>query len=110
MKADGIPVERPENPLPYLAEWLMEIGPLGSGGTGPVPLSWAELETWQRVTGIRLSAWEARTIRSLSRAFLDQLNKSKASTCPAPFKSSDINADAVTIQFRRMMQRSKKEG
>lgn len=102
MKTDKVPIELPANPLPHLIDWLMEIGPLGTGGMGPVPVSWAEIEVWQRVSAIELRPWEARTIRRLSREFLDQMTKSKEPSCPAPYSTGAANAASVDAQFKKM--------
>lgn len=104
MKADKIPVELPDNPLPYLTDWLMEIGPLASGGMGPAALGWGEIASWQSLTCNALTGWEARTLRHLSRQFLDQMNKSREPGCPAPFSTGAINNDAVNDQFKKMFR------
>lgn len=41
-----------------------------SSGAG---LSWAELEAWQRVNGIELTAWERDTVMALDRQAQQQL-------------------------------------
>jgi hypothetical protein len=104
MKAEGIPVDLPDNPLPYLTDWLIEIGPLATGGMGPAPLDWSDIANWQSLVGIRLDAWEARTIRKLSREFLDQMTKAKKPECPAPYSTGAVNEEAVTEQFRKMFR------
>lgn len=44
--------------LMYLWEWLCEQ---------VYPLSFAELESWQRLTGRRLSLWEVRVLIELDK-------------------------------------------
>lgn len=104
MKADGIPVELPDNPSPYLVDWLMEIGPLSTGGMGPACLSWTDIRDWERLTGNQLDPWEARTLRRLSRDFVDQMNKAKEANCPAPYSSGTVNTSAVDAQFAAMFK------
>ena len=104
MKADGIAIDLPANPAPYLTDWLKEVGPLGSTGMGPAPLQWGEIRDWQTLMGIELSAWEARTLHGLSRDFHDQMHKAKEPTCPAPYVDRLDNDDAVTEQFKRMFR------
>ncbi|NML88760.1 hypothetical protein HHL26_06725 [Sphingobium sp. TB-6] len=104
MKEDGIAVELPPNPTPYLTDWLMEIGPTASTGMGPAVLAWGEIEAWARQIGINLTTWEARTLRRLSRDFLDQMNKAKEPACPAPFTTRADNDEAVSKQFERMFR------
>lgn len=83
-----------------------------NAGMGPTSLSWADLIHWQEITGIELTPWEAKTLRRLSRAFVDQMNASKEPTCPAPFASAARNEEAVTEQFKQMfavMKRNKEQ-
>lgn len=109
-KAEGLAIELPENPAPYLVDWLMEIGPMASGGMGHAPLGWTAIKDWQELVGVELNPWEARTIRLLSRDFVDQMNKSREATCPAPFVTNPkSNDDAVTEQFRQMFAAMKKK-
>ena len=105
MKAEKLAIDLPDNPLQYLVDWLMEAGPLGVGGMGPVPISWQELEAWKRACEVSPTAWEIRVIRDLSRDFLDQMNKSREPTCPAPYTSGASNAEAVDAQFKKMFAR-----
>lgn len=105
MKADGLAIELPDNPLPYITEWLMEAGPLAATGMGPAPLGWAEIDAWAALTGTDPNPWEARTIRRLSRDFHDQMDKAREPTCPAPFVERPANDDAVTAQFKAMFAR-----
>jgi len=104
MRADGVEIHLPPNPLPYMVDWLMEIGPVTAGGMGSAAVSWPEIAAWQDLTGIDLTAWEARTIRRLSRDFHDQMHRSKQPTCRAPFVAKARNDDAVTEQFKRMFR------
>lgn len=105
MKADGLQIELPPNPMPYLTEWLMEVGPVAANGMGSAPLGWAEIAAWQEMTGNDLNAWEARTLRRLSRDFHDQMHKAKEATCPAPFVAQVANDDAVGDQFKAMFRK-----
>lgn len=103
MKADKLTPSLPDNPAPYITDWLMEIGPLASTGMGPAPLGWAEIRAWQDSVGIELDPWEARTIRQLSKEFLTTMHEAKDPTFPAPFQSAqDIerNRGAVDRQLR----------
>lgn len=104
MRVDGVAIHLPPNPMPYIIDWLMEIGPVTAGGMGSTPLAWSDIAAWQDLTGINMTAWEARTIRRLSRDFHDQLHRSKEPTCPAPYTEAAISHDAVTEQFKRMFR------
>jgi len=71
--------------LTYLIGWLMEAGPMSAAGIGPVPLTWLDLDAWQRCTGVRVQPWEARLLRRLSGDYLDELNNAEAHDAPAPW-------------------------
>jgi hypothetical protein len=42
----------------------------GSTQAGPMPITWADIDAWQRVRGVRLEAWEVDAIRKTDLAFL----------------------------------------
>lgn len=67
-EADPDPV-LPEE-LAYL--WLVwrELNAARSCGMAANPISWTEIEAYQRVTGEPLSAWEARVIRTVDNAYM----------------------------------------
>lgn len=104
MKAEGVPIDLPKNPCPYLVDWLMEIGPVASAGMGAAPVGWADIQTWQTLTAIEADPWEARTLMRLSRDFVAQIDRSKIPTCPAPYSTGLTNEQAVTEQFRAMFR------
>lgn len=77
-KERGEPAYWPEMPptecCGYLIGWFFEAGPaLPLGGGGHAVLTQSEILAWQQNTGIRLTAWEARTLRALSSAYVSEL-------------------------------------
>ena len=65
----------PEEPeLPYVVEhiwaWFQELNATRGGGFGPGPITWAEIDSWSRRTGIEPTPWEARMVRMLDREYL----------------------------------------
>jgi hypothetical protein len=54
-------------------------------GAGPV--SWREINEWQRATGINLPAWEARLIRRLSSEYLAETRRAESENCPPPWRA-----------------------
>lgn len=71
LQADGIePDEPPIDAGAHLIEYLFEVGPDAPGAMGPVPITHADIAHWQGNTGIILNAWEARTLRRLSREYV----------------------------------------
>ncbi len=58
-----------EPPAAGLAVWEVFC----AVSTGAAPLSWLELDAWQRVNGVVLTPWEADTVMAMDRAVLEQL-------------------------------------
>lgn len=109
MRVKGIDPNLPDNPAPYLVEYLFEVGPTVSAGMGPVILGWRDLQAWQELIGIDLAPWELRLLRRLSADYLSQSLKAEKPDCPAPFLGKDeIDREAVgqRVQnaFRALMQ------
>ncbi|WP_165913229.1 hypothetical protein [Novosphingobium sp. ST904] len=82
----------PDNPAPYLTDWLIEIGPAAPGGD---PLGWRDLAAWQDITGIELEPWEGRLIRRLSTDFVSQRHKAEKADCPPPYTGIEDDIPAM---------------
>lgn len=102
MRADNLTPDLPDNPAPYLIEWLFEIGPVVPAGMGMASIGWRDLAAWQDVTGIELDPWEARLLRRLSAEYHVQAQKAEKPDCPAPYTAASIelNRDAVDRKVR----------
>jgi hypothetical protein len=103
----------PDCPAPYLVELLLEAGPVQSSGMGVGPVTWGELESWQRQTGLQLQPWEVRLLRDLSRAYAVQLDAAHEPDCPEPAAlepSAEQRADVargLRTSFRALMAAQK---
>jgi hypothetical protein len=99
----------PPNPAEYLTDWFREIGPTIASPMGEVAIGWSDMVAWQELTGIELDAWEARTIRRMSRAFIDQRHEAKKPDCVEPRLKADeekVEAESrnrVADQFKAMV-------
>lgn len=69
----------------YILDFLFEVGPTMAVGMGSAPLTFAEIEAWQRMVGIELSPFEAKLLRSLSVAYLDESYAATKRDCPPPY-------------------------
>ena len=98
MKKDGVPVRMPPNPLPHLVGWFVEIGISEANGMGASPLSWGEINEWQRATGVALSPWEARLIRRLSTEYLAESRKAESENHPAPWRAAPTQREREAEQ------------
>ncbi len=85
MRANGVEPELPECTAAYVAGFLWEIGPADNNGMGQSPISHLEMAAWQANTGVDLSSWEARTLRSLSLAYLGEVERAREPGCPSPW-------------------------
>lgn len=78
-RPDMPPLERS---VEYLIGYLYEIGPaLGDG-----PITQQEIGWWQRNTGIRLTSWQARTLRRLSQDYLSERRKGEKRGAQPPWQ------------------------
>jgi hypothetical protein len=56
----------------YVWEWFLAISARrSSSGFGPSPITWLDIDAWQRVTGIFMATFERDWIFELDRMFLD---------------------------------------
>lgn len=78
----------------------MEAGPVEAGGMGPAPLSWREISAWAERTFQRPSAWEARTLRRLSREYLSEIHAAEDQHRAAPWSPAPTEADRNTQEQR----------
>lgn len=88
----------------HLVNWWLEIGPTLSGGEGPLPLKYIadEMDT----LGIEVGPWEARAIRAMSKAFINERYEARKPGRTAPY-SDDLPKDVqdrVSSQFAMMVR------
>lgn len=93
MKKDGIPLRMPPNPAPHIVDRLIEIGLTEAAGMGAVPLSWREINEWQRAMEIPLAPWEARLIRKLSVEYLAASRRAEKELCRPPWQAEVTQAE-----------------
>lgn len=117
MRKKGIKPAIPENPAPYLTDWLFELGPGVSTGNGLVEIGWDTLSDWQHSVGIELLPWEAKLLKSLSRDYVSQWYDSRKPDCPAPFlgkRQIEANRDRVAQNvgalFKSMASEKPRQG
>lgn len=77
----------PVDSCAHLLRYLWEVGPVLGGGMAPMPVTQQEIRSWQENSGVRLQPWEARWLRELSMAYLNELHKAEAPNRPAPWAS-----------------------
>ncbi|MFT0532271.1 hypothetical protein ACMHYJ_05460 [Castellaniella hirudinis] len=98
-------LEHPPCDAGYLVTWLFDVGPVGFGGMGAVPLSYTEIEAWQRLKGIELSAWENHMLHDLSKVYLGMLEDAKQPSCPIPWRPEPVDEpDQRAVAAKRMKE------
>ncbi len=107
MRDKGREPRLPEAPLPYLLEYLFEVGPTQGGGFGPVPISHSELLAWQENMRRRLQPWELTLMRRLSMEWIAAAQAAEDPTCPPPWDGevvSDEEKRAVANSLRNQLR------
>lgn len=84
-KRRRVPPRMPPNPAPHITDRLLELGITQAVGMGMAPISWSEMDAWQRRTGAVIEPWEVRLLRRLSTAYLAEGRKAESESCPAPW-------------------------
>jgi len=88
----------------HILDWLIELSFCDQGFSGPVPLSYQELDAWARLTNVLLTWEEARYIKMLSQEYCSQYSKSGQRDAPPPYTTVDFDqqalADKVLASFR----------
>lgn len=70
----------------YLLNILMEIGPTKIVGMGSAfGIDEVDIAAWQANSGLRLSGWEAQTVRRLSQEYAAELSSSKDANAQPPY-------------------------
>lgn len=83
LDAGGLPDVPPiDSAATHLVDWLFDAGPLNAAG---VRLTWADLESWQRGSGVSLQPWQARMLRALSGEYLAESRGAAEHDAPPPW-------------------------
>jgi hypothetical protein len=87
----------------YLIRHLYDIGPTLSGGMGNGPVTYSEIEAWQRVTGIQLLPWEAALLKRLSGEYLAESHAATKHDRPAPFGTPPAMRRSTRSEIERKL-------
>lgn len=79
----------------HLIDILFEVGPCKSSGMGgQVGIDEIDLMAWQHNQDIRLTPWETKTIRMLSKEYAHMLGQASDANCPQPWVDPSIMTEA----------------
>ncbi len=101
MKENSEEPMMPENPAPYLTDWLMDIGPSVQGGMAEAEIGYRELQAWQDVIGVELMPWEARILRRLSKDFCSERQRARKPDALAPYDPARVDEKAAAEKVDR---------
>lgn len=97
-------LEMPPCDAQHLVGYFFEMGPTMAAGMVDAPLSHSEIDAWQRNTGIELDAWEARTIRRMSRDYVNEAHRASERDCPSPWADASYAKPTASLIEERIRQ------
>jgi len=92
----------------YLRGYLFDAGPIVNTGMGGVSLRSEHLIAWQKETGVRLSAWEARVLRRLSQEYLAETHRAAKRGCKPPWLAPDFKPEKTALQVSALAKQRTK--
>lgn len=84
------PYDEPPEPLPaarYLVDLFYHSGMYLPGAAGPVPMTWLELEAFDRQFCAEMNQWEMQMVMKLSRWYVGGLHEYRSPDAAAPYQS-----------------------
>jgi len=96
----------------YLVNYWRQVGAVGSSESGPVALSYQEIESWQRQAGLPLEPWETIALRQMSEAYVSQWFDSQEPEATAPYggASDMIDRQKIGSKIGRILSSNAKKG
>lgn len=88
----------------FVISVLRSMGNALVGYASIEPLSWCEINAYQSATGVRLTAWEAESVRILSEYYVYQTKNSRDKDCPPPYKP-ELTLEMKKNHARMLRQR-----
>nr|KAJ8744646.1 hypothetical protein H9T68_11680 [Delftia sp. PS-11] len=87
-------------PAEYLLDIFFDVGPVLYTPMGEAPFGYDQLEAWQRCHGVRLTPWEARTLRDMSLAYAGEKALAADPGAAAPGSAHETDEQAVERRAR----------
>jgi hypothetical protein len=103
---DGVTPDLPDIPAEYsfLISYLFDAGPISHAAQRGVPLTWADLEAWQRGAGVSLPPWQLRLIRHLSSEYLSESMIADAHDAPPPW-DREPDRDKIEKHIKKLFRK-----
>lgn len=91
----------------YIVEWLSAVGPVMPDSSGISPVSYQEIESFQRQSGAAFTAWEVQTIRQLSCEYVAGIKRYSGEKVACPdFDVSRLDKRQLAKQIQSVMRGS----
>ena len=101
---DQLPVVAPDCDASYIIDYLFDLGIT----LGDDAITHVEIRAWMENTGIRLTPWEARTIKQLSQAYLSGYQQSTSQDAETPWTEAPYYMSARWRKAMKLKQSIRK--
>jgi len=89
----------------HIIQWLSAVGPVMPDSSGISPVTYQEIESWQRQTGVELTPWEAETIRMLSCEYVAGIQRYSGQKVACPdFDLKRLDKRQLAKQIQAVMR------
>lgn len=97
----------------YLVLLFYELGICESGFNGASPITWKEIDAWQRATQRKLSPWEVTTLKDMSKAYVSECNSTDKHAA-MPYREDKVIDKALQDErledfFEMLMMQNKQD-
>ncbi len=101
LEAGGVDPPMPPLSAPWIADRLMEIGPVRSNGMAKEPIDFDALQAWSHMTCTPISPWEAKLLVRLAREYLAESHRAEHPLALPPYQT-EPTPEELAWQERRM--------
>lgn len=83
---------------------MISAGAYSNTGMGQVPLSWQDIESWQKQHGFNLNPWELSIIRRASTVYVEQSQAAVKADCPPPGKVVEQDPKKLAQRIKSILR------
>ena len=105
MKQDKIPPAYPPVSWEWVVRYWQDVGLCMSAGGYPHALTWQEISAWQALSGVKMTAWLAETLKKMSAAYVSGLHEFSKEFAECPYMPEIISqehAQAIERKIERI--------